>query len=205
MSEAKIIENKTTASVVRKSMENRAQLPNKGDIYIGTGGKIEVGSTIPDTKGQNIIDAINDNQTNEKYVQLKDENNLKTYLLEYIYPIGSIYITTGLISPQVFLGGTWEIFGQRRTLVGVDPQDKTGKYNATEKTDGEETHTLTTSEMPSHSHYYTKLYSSGFVGNVGSSGNELTSTNESTSSEGGSKPHNNMPPYITVYMYKRTA
>ena len=121
MSEAKIIENKTTASVVRKSMENRAQLPNKGDIYIGTGGKIEVGSTIPDTKGQNIIDAINDNQTNEKYVQLKDENNLKTYLLEYIYPIGSIYITTGLISPQVFLGGTWEIFGQRRTLVGVDP------------------------------------------------------------------------------------
>ena len=63
MSEAKIIKNKTVASVVRKSMENRAQLPNKGDIYIGTGGKIEEDSNIPDTKGQNIIDAINENAT----------------------------------------------------------------------------------------------------------------------------------------------
>lgn len=57
---AKIIGNGTVASVVRKSMENRAQLPNKGDIYIGTGNKIE-GSDIPDTIGQNIITAINEN------------------------------------------------------------------------------------------------------------------------------------------------
>lgn len=41
MAEAIIIENGTTASVVRKSIENRAQLQNKGDIYIGTGNKIE--------------------------------------------------------------------------------------------------------------------------------------------------------------------
>lgn len=65
MAEAIIIENGTTASVVRKSIENRAQLQNKGDIYIGTGNKIEQGSTIPDTKGQNIIDAINDNSANK--------------------------------------------------------------------------------------------------------------------------------------------
>lgn len=58
-----IIQNKTAASVVRKSTENRNQLPHKGDIYIGTGNKIEDGSTIPDTKGQNIIDAINENAT----------------------------------------------------------------------------------------------------------------------------------------------
>ena len=65
MAETIIIENGTTASVVRKSIENRAQLQNKGDIYIGTGNKIEQGSTIPDTKGQNIIDAINDNSANK--------------------------------------------------------------------------------------------------------------------------------------------
>jgi hypothetical protein len=58
-----IIQNKTIASVARKSTENRNQLPHKGDIYIGTGNKIEEGSNIPDTKGQNIIDAINENAT----------------------------------------------------------------------------------------------------------------------------------------------
>lgn len=201
MSEAIIIQNKTTASFARKSIENRAQLPNKGDIYIGTGEKIESGSTIPDTKGQNIIDAINNNQTDDKYVQLKDKNNL----LNLIYPVGSIYITTSGISPQVFLGGTWEVFGKGRTLVGVDVSDTTGAYTKSEQVGGEEKHTLTTNEMPSHSHYYTKLYNSGFVGNIGSSGDVLTSTNAATETEGGSQPHNNMPPYITVYMFKRTA
>lgn len=61
---AEIIENGTIASVVRKSMENRAQLPNKGDIYIGTGNKID-GSDIPDTIGQNIITAINENASDK--------------------------------------------------------------------------------------------------------------------------------------------
>ena len=61
MSEAIIFRNNEIASVIRKLTENRNQLPHKGDIYIGTGNKIEQGSTIPDTKGQNIIDAINDN------------------------------------------------------------------------------------------------------------------------------------------------
>ena len=63
MSEAIIFRNNEIASVIRKLTENRNQLPHKGDIYIGTGNKIEEGSTIPDTKGQNIIDAINENST----------------------------------------------------------------------------------------------------------------------------------------------
>lgn len=132
---------------------------------------------------------------------MKDKNNL----LNLIYPVGSIYITTSGISPQVFLGGTWEVFGKGRTLVGVDTTDTTGTYTKSEQVGGEEKHTLTTNEMPSHSHYYTKLYSSGFVGNIGSSGDKLTSTNTATETEGGSQPHNNMQPYITVYMFKRTA
>ena len=150
MSEAKIIENKTVASVVRKSMENRAQLPNKGDIYIGTGGKIEEDSNIPDTKGQNIIDAINDNQTNEKYVQLKDENNLKTYLLAYIYPVGSIKMTADNTNPSTYLGGTWVAWGAGKVPVGVDTTDT--DFATVEKTGGEKEHILTTNEMPSHNH-----------------------------------------------------
>lgn len=199
---AEIIKNGTIASVVRKSMENRAQLPNKGDIYIGTGGKIEEGSTIPDTKGQNIIDAINDNQTNEKYVQLKDENNLKTYLLKYIYPVGSIKMTTENINPKTYLGGTWVKWGAGKVPVGVDTTD--ADFAAVEKTGGEKEHTLTIDEMPSHSHNYTKLQSTGYIGSVGSSGDVLTSTDTTTGTTGGGQSHNNMPPYITVYMFKRT-
>lgn len=63
MSEAKIFKNEEIASVIRKLTENRKQLPNKGDIYIGTGNEIQSG--IPDTKGQNIIDAINENAINK--------------------------------------------------------------------------------------------------------------------------------------------
>ena len=118
-----MIPNKRPASEYRVRTLDRNDLNEKGKIYIGKGGTKTVDGVagVSDITAKNIIDAINENQTDDKYVQLKDKNNLKTYLLEYIYPIGSIYITTGLISPQVFLGGTWEIFGQGRTLVGVDP------------------------------------------------------------------------------------
>lgn len=226
MAEAIIIQDKTKASVVRKSIENRAQLENKGDIYIGTGNKIEEGSTIPDTKGQNIIDAINDNQTNEKYVQLKDENNLKTYLLAYIYPVGSIKMTADNINPSTYLGGTWVAWGAGKVPVGVDTTDT--DFATVEKTGGEKEHILTTNEMPSHGHttmydYYGSTYLNG--GLVKMSGTPSFETKKSsncyivsrsgadltdyyvamTGSSGSSRGHNNLQPYITCYMWKRTA
>lgn len=221
-----IIENKTPASVVRKSMENRAQLQNKGDIYIGTGDKIEADSTIPNTKGQNIIDAINDNQTNEKYVQLKDENNLKTYLLAYIYPVGSIKMTADNTNPSTYLGGTWVAWGAGKVPVGVDTTDT--DFATVEKTGGEKEHILTTNEMPSHEHttmydYYGNTYLDG--GLVKMSGTPSFETEKSsncyivsrsgvdltdhyvaiTGSQGSGRGHNNLQPYITCYMWKRTA
>lgn len=221
-----IIENKTPASVVRKSMENRAQLQNKGDIYIGTGDKIEENSTIPNTKGQNIIDAINDNQTNEKYVQLKDENNLKTYLLAYIYPVGSIKMTAENTNPSTYLGGTWVAWGAGKVPVGVDTTDT--DFATVEKTGGEKEHILTTNEMPSHEHttmydYYGATYLNG--GLVKMSGTPSFETEKSsncyivsrsgadltdhyvatTGSQGSGSGHNNLQPYITCYMWKRTA
>lgn len=226
MADAIIIENKTTASVVRKSIENRAQLKNKGDIYIGTGNKIEQGSTIPDTKGQNIIDAINDNQTDDKYVQLKDKNNLKTYLLEYIYPVGSIKMTAENINPSTYLGGTWVAWGAGKVPVGVDTTDT--DFATVEKTGGEKEHILTTNEMPSHKHttmydYYGATYLEGGLVKmsgtpsfekekssdcyiVSRSGADLTAHYVATTgSEGSSRGHNNLQPYITCYMWKRTA
>lgn len=221
-----IIQNKTAASVVRKSTENRNQLPHKGDIYIGTGNKIEEGSTIPDTKGQNIIDAINENQTNEKYVQLKDENSLKTYLLAYIYPIGSIKMTAENINPSTYLGGTWEAWGAGKVPVGVDTTDT--DFATVEKTGGEKKHILTSNEMPVHQHmtmydYYGATYLKGELVKmsgtpsfekeknkncyiVSQSGANLDNNYVATTGYAGSDGgHNNLQPYITCYMWKRTA
>ena len=194
-----MIPNKTKASAYRVRTLDRNDLNEKGKIFIGQGGT----STVDGVEGvfsnvtaENIIDAINNNQTNAKYVQLKDKENLKNYLLDFIYPVGSIYITTALISPEVFLGGKWEVFGQGRTLVGVDPQDKTGKYTATEKTGGEETHTLTAGEIPLYD-YIEKVVPPDL-------GDPSFKSIKACSSQT-SQPHNNMQPYITVYMYKRIA
>ena len=129
-----------------------------------------------------------------------------------MYPIGSIYISTTLSSASAVsnaLGGTWERFGRGRTLVGYTSTD--ADFNASEKTGGEKTHTLTIDEMPSHNHreqtsddstggWYPTLKHSGWGQN-----NNMYTLNDFTESTGGSQAHNNLQPYITVYMYKRTA
>ena len=50
--------------------------------------------------------------------------HLITKLLDTVYPVGSIYITTSNTSPASFLGGSWERYAKGRTLIGVDEKDK---------------------------------------------------------------------------------
>ena len=66
------------------------------------------------------------------------------------YPIGSLFITTTNTNPGTFIGGTWEAFGTGRTIVGVDTNQT--EFSTVNKTGGEKTHTLSSSEMPSHTH-----------------------------------------------------
>lgn len=132
-------------------------------------------------------------------------------ILSKIYPIGSIYMSVDSTSPASFLGGTWEQILGKFLLSSDDVlTDGTittaGSYHIGDS-GGEATHTLTVDEMPSHTHTTSKFTtpagqmtaSAGTVawwtGGVGS-GTEAT---------GGSQPHNNMPPYLVVYMWKRTA
>lgn len=121
-------------------------------------------------------------------------------LWDQIYPVGSIYLSVNATSPAVLFGGTWEQL-KGKFLVGVDSSDT--DFNTSEKTGGEKTHKLTVDEMPSHNHpgifkytnqtgYYARLY-------LGSDGTALDNEGKT----GGDKPHNNLPPYMAVYMWKR--
>ena len=69
----------------------------------------------------------------------------QTDLIDYIYPVGSIYMSVNTTSPSVLFGGVWEQI-QGRFLLASDTNNPVGT------TGGEATHTLTTAEMPSHTH-----------------------------------------------------
>ena len=130
------------------------------------------------------------------------ENNTIVDILKKGYPVGSIYINANNgTNPATLLGfGTWERFGEGRVLVSQDSTD--ADFDAIGETGGEKTHQLTVDEMPSHNHNYTRV--SGGAGGGGLNVDGSTST-AYTSLAGGDFPHNNLQPYITVYMWKRTA
>lgn len=72
--------------------------------------------------------------------------NNKT-IFDLIYPVGSIYMSVNNTNSKDLFGGTWASWGQGRVPVGVN---LSGTFNTVEKTGRAETHTLITSQMPSH-------------------------------------------------------
>jgi hypothetical protein len=132
----------------------------------------------------------------------------------YAYPVGSIYTSIVSTNPATLLGmGTWVAFGAGRVLAGLDGGDtsmQTAEQTGGAKTDS---HTLTTSEIPSHTHtlgYEDNAWpdSSGDVAeNV--LWNSIRSPDEyrTTSATGGGAAHTHdiVQPYIVVYFWKRTA
>ena len=133
------------------------------------------------------------------------------------WPVGSIYMSMVATNPGTLFGGTWERIANGRMLIGADsityPAGSTG---------GEATHELTTSEMPGHSHplygltfawgmksgFNKPVYVPGASAVPGYTQENELSTDElvyiSTKSAGSNVAHNNMPPYIAVYMWRRT-
>lgn len=125
-------------------------------------------------------------------------------VIDLVYPVGSIYISVVFTNPGTLFGvGTWVTFGTGRVLVGLDAGQT--EFDTVEKTGGEKTHALSVAELASHAHNI--AVSNGPTTNAGyalySSPVDvfaLTST-----SAGSGTAHNNLQPYITVYMWKRTA
>jgi hypothetical protein len=116
-----------------------------------------------------------------------------------IYPVGSIYLSTVLVDPGAIFGGTWQRIKDTFLLTAGDTY-------AAGSTGGEATHKLTANEMPKHRHVQVVSYSSGSTGWVNTwSGSNLAGTQQSTGEAGGDQAHNNMPPYLAVYAWERTA
>ena len=134
--------------------------------------------------------------------------------MEKIYPVGSIYLSTNDTDPTALFGGTWERIKDTFLLTAGDTY-------AAGTTGGEAKHTLTLDEMPSHYHY---VFSSrgedvgddkdNFVRTWTVEGTSypyaVRTTTAAvdygrTSTNGGGQPHNIMPPYLTVYAWKRIA
>lgn len=158
-----------------------------------------------------------------------DENGLgriwgrmKTYIDKIlqggVYPVGSIYLSVNDVNPSEYFGGTWIAWGTGRVPVGVDASQ--AEFNAAEKTGGEKTHILSVNEIPAHEHQQRKQMNNGGVG-----GKVITNQSGgcngdgpeaqvgwytgkaplNTTSTGGGQAHNNLQPYVTCYMWKRTA
>lgn len=127
-----------------------------------------------------IIPKVSANSTEDNLEAIKNNiSQIEQYqnsrnLLNDIYPVGSIYITTSATNPGTIVGGTWVAYAQGRTLIGVGGSN----YTSASLTGGSSSKTITTANLPSHNHSIAPIgsVSSTFKG---------TTTNTSTNGEHG--------------------
>ena len=130
--------------------------------------------------------------------------------LDDVYPVGSIYFTASAVSPNTSIGGSWIRYAEGKCFFGVDDNDTDF---ALETTGGVKEVVLTEAQMPSHSHTL-----DDFVRAVQSNGaiyhNDfqkvpkpigITTLANTTDATGGGQAHENLPPYIAIYIWKRTS
>ena len=203
------VQNKAITAVLGKKLSTSGgtmtgALTTKG-IKLTSG--TDYGTTLPSSPA-----------TNQLFFQTIGSN----FILDNVYPVGSIYMNVNSTNPGTLFGGTWEQI-QGRFLLGMSSSYPAGSQG------GEAEHTLTTSEIPLHTHDI------GQEGNTSrtiptqyavgdSSQSQYTTTLEGGASgyfkpsvawggtmitRGQTSPygqaHNNMPPYLSVYIWKRTA
>lgn len=141
------------------------------------------------------------------------ESTIKTMVLNNFYPVGSIYMSVSSTNPGKTMGGTWAAWGSGMVPVGVNTNDSS--FSKVEQRGGEKTHKLSVNEMPSHTHDMEMIVGQNYVipnnagtGSMAGSGNVKAhwfTGSVRAAARGGDGAHNNLQPYITCYMWKRTA
>lgn len=155
-------------------------------------------------------------------------------IVNLVYPVGSIYMSVNSASPATLFGGTWERITGRFLLGATDNGGTGGNSTASVRagcTGGEASHKLTSAEsgIPAHHHsmthghksngyvMYDNAYSGGSYLNLSQGGRtgwtsqtppdipNYTGNTGDNSAANASNAHNNMPPYLAVYIWKRTA
>lgn len=183
---------------------------------------------INDKLGSTDISSIGDGTETSAIAKNASDISTLNNGLAKLYPIGSIYLSVNSTNPSTFIGGTWERIKDRFLLAAGDT------YSAG-ATGGEASHKLSANEMPSHNHSastnstgsHSHSFSPSGYAVVGSAGGQIAggdsawgvlagatvsissagahSHSVTVNSTGGSAAHNNMPPYLAVYMWVRTA
>ena len=122
------------------------------------------------------------------------------------HPVGYIYLSVNPTNPGTLYGGTWVAWGSGRVPVGVNTSDT--DFKTVEKTGGAKTHTLTVQEIPNHAHDLNAVNegvdnpNGGY--HPGWTFNKQYTAQVMSASTGGGQAHNNLQPYITCYIWKRT-
>ena len=143
--------------------------------------------------------------TTDKKLYAKDSTNAVVEIAGALnaYPVGAVYISTVFTPPALLFGGTWDVFGAGRALVSLDASDT--DFDTAEETIGAKTHTLTTDELPAHTHSFTAMQYTAINNDRGGQGQLAETSSSNTGATGSGVAHNNIQPSIVVYMWKRTA
>lgn len=153
--------------------------------------------------------------------------DLASLVLNAVYPIGSVYMSLNSVNPGDLFGGSWEQIQDCFLLAS-------GNIYEAGSTGGEASHTLTVDELPSHNHSASANTTGAHTHQIGtdkdidylangdcwsvhngaSGASYMNGSTSSTGShthtitvenQGGGTAHNNMPPYMAVYVWKRVS
>ena len=175
------------------------------NIHIGTDEPTDESNVWIDTDEPiTSISGVDEATVDEKIEAALEPYAQTANLLNLIYPVGSIYMSVNSTSPATLFGGTWEQI-KDCFLLGAG-----GNYDVL-STGGEATHTLTVDEIPPHRHKMKAESTSGSLDYVLTDLKGYTKEYQNYRDlpyldyTGGGAAHNNMPPYLAVYVWKRTA